>query len=438
MNPELRRNLWLELTAHRLIAMPVVLALVFAMFIAAQSSDWPAVLFTTATALFLLLVHLWGVRQSSEAVTEEVRERTWDWQRLSALGPWEMAWGKLAGATAFTWYGAAFCLAALGIAAANGAGRGSAGWLALALVASGVALHGALLAASLQAARKDSRLGYRLGTLMLLPALVVAASFMFMASRAEVGFVSWHGTRYEAIAFVAVSSLVLAAWGVLAAYRQMGHELRTRTLPWAWPAFALFASACLAGFAPRYLDAGPVFVMVALYTTVALTYYALFTDHITAMTLRRLVVHAEARQWRRVVEEMPMPATTLALAIVFACAAPWAIASLPFGSHFPVVAAYPVATVLFLARDAGLLVCFALGRRARRIEGVTLLYIVLLGWVIPALLRALGLEPLAIAIMPLGALDGWQAALVVAGQVALVWGAVAWRWRRAFAAAPKV
>ncbi len=29
MNPELRRNLWLELSTHRLIAMPVVLAAVF-------------------------------------------------------------------------------------------------------------------------------------------------------------------------------------------------------------------------------------------------------------------------------------------------------------------------------------------------------------------------------------------------------------------------
>ena len=32
MNPELRRNLWLELSTHRLVAMPAVLFLVFVLF----------------------------------------------------------------------------------------------------------------------------------------------------------------------------------------------------------------------------------------------------------------------------------------------------------------------------------------------------------------------------------------------------------------------
>ena len=126
------------------------------------------------------------------------------------------------------------------------------------------------------------------------------------------------------------------------------------------------------------------------------------------------------------------------LAIVFACAAPWAVERLPLVSAFPRLAAYPVASVLFLVRDVGLLCFFVLGRRPRRVEGVTLLYIVLLAWVIPGLLRAVGLGPIAAAIMPFGALEAWQAALVVAGQAAIVWTAVAWRWRRAFGVGAKV
>jgi hypothetical protein len=438
MNPELRRNLWLELTTHRLIAMPGVLFLVFAMFIAANPGNWPAALFSTAVALFVLLVQLWGVRQASESVTEEVRDRTWDWQRLSALGPWQMAWGKLAGATAFTWYGGVICLVAMGIAAAGGAGRDNAGWLALALVASGIALHGALLAASLQAARKDSRLSFRLGTVMLLPALLVAGGFLFAASRSDMGTVSWYGERYETMRFIALSSAAFALWGVLAAYREMCSELRAHALPWAWPAFALFLSAYLAGFAPRYHDPYAVFVMAGLYTSIVLTYYALFTDRITAMTLRRLVARIVGRQWRRAVEETPMLASTLVLATLFACAAPWAASHVVFGRSFPVVAAYPIAIVLFLVRDVGLLVFFALGRRPKRVEGTALLYIVLLDWVVPGLLAAIGLKPLATALMPLGELGAWQAAMVVAVHVAVVWALVAWRWRRAFGVGAKV
>jgi hypothetical protein len=438
MNPELRRNFWLELTTHRLVAMPGVLILLFGLFIATDASHWAPILFSTATAIFILLVHLWGVRQSSESVTEEVRDRTWDWQRLSALGPWQIAWGKLAGATAFTWYGAAICLVAMAVAAAGGAGRENAGWLAVAMVASGVALHGGLLAASLQAARKDSRLGYRLGTLMLLPAMLVAGAFIFMASRSDMGTVTWHGAPYETLRFIAVSSVAFALWGVLGAYRQMCSELRVRTLPWAWPAFAIFVAAYLAGFAPRQLDPTAVFILTAVFTAIALSYYALFAEDIRAMKLRRVVADIQARQWRRAVEEAPVLLTTLALAILMAALAPWAVANLPLGSRFPVIAAYPIASVLFLMRDVGLLVFFSLGRKPKRVEGVTLLYIVLLSWVIPGLLRGVGLGALAMAIMPIGRMDGWQAALVLAAHVVIVWAAVAWRWRRAFVAARKV
>ena len=36
MNPEFRRNLWMELTTHRLVAMPAVLVLVLALVYAAS------------------------------------------------------------------------------------------------------------------------------------------------------------------------------------------------------------------------------------------------------------------------------------------------------------------------------------------------------------------------------------------------------------------
>jgi len=112
MNPELRRNLWLELSTHRLVAMPAVLFLVFVLFASRNVGDWAEIVFTTAVGLFIVIVPLWGTYKAAESVTDEVRDRTWDWQRLSALDPWRMTWGKLAGATAFTWYGAAICMVA--------------------------------------------------------------------------------------------------------------------------------------------------------------------------------------------------------------------------------------------------------------------------------------------------------------------------------------
>ena len=123
-NPEFRRNLWLELTPQRLVVMPLVLAAIFAVVYLGEEgvSRWTndtsyGGLATAAKYVYLALVLLWGGRQAGSAVTDEIRDRTWDGQRLSALGSWSMSWGKLFGSTVFTWYGGALALAVFAVAA---------------------------------------------------------------------------------------------------------------------------------------------------------------------------------------------------------------------------------------------------------------------------------------------------------------------------------
>ena len=110
MNPELQRNLWLEVTPHRLWMIPLVL-------LATAALTWPPgeTLMLTALVGFTMI---WGPRQAADAVIDEARERTWDIQRMASLHPWSMTWGKLAGATVMSWYGAAWCGAILLAAAA--------------------------------------------------------------------------------------------------------------------------------------------------------------------------------------------------------------------------------------------------------------------------------------------------------------------------------
>ena len=59
MNPELRRNLWLELTPHRLLAMPVGLVLAFMLAYSLSKDDPYGSLATTAVTLFVGFA-LWG------------------------------------------------------------------------------------------------------------------------------------------------------------------------------------------------------------------------------------------------------------------------------------------------------------------------------------------------------------------------------------------
>lgn len=92
---------------------------------------------------------------------------------------------------------------------------------------------------------------------------------------------------------------------------------------------------------------------------------------------------------------------------------------------------YPVGVVLLAARDAGLLVFFALSTKARRVEAVTLLYIGLLWWLVPALLGGVGAKEAASFFLPFGKMGGWQATVVALLHAAIAWALVAWRWHRA-------
>ena len=119
INPELRRYLWLELTTARLVAMPLVIS---ALGLLAGASAWEAgqptggvdvlqAISAGAVTCFVLLVLLWGTRLAAGAVVREVADRTWDQQRLSSVGAWDMAWGKLFGSTVYVWYGGLLLLA---------------------------------------------------------------------------------------------------------------------------------------------------------------------------------------------------------------------------------------------------------------------------------------------------------------------------------------
>ena len=59
------------------------------------------------------MVVLWGTRRAADLVAEEIAGGTWDGQRMSALGAWQMSWGKLLGGTSYVWYAAGLAFLAL-------------------------------------------------------------------------------------------------------------------------------------------------------------------------------------------------------------------------------------------------------------------------------------------------------------------------------------
>jgi hypothetical protein len=411
--------------------MPAVLLLTFVLFAAGEGEKWPASLFTTAMVLLGLLAFVWGGWRAAHCVSEELRARTWDLQRLSALEPWTMTWGKLFGATVFAWYGAAICALVAVVAVKAGATRLPIGWVLLMLGAAALALHGAAMAASIQSTRRDSRIANVIAFFWILWAGSLLAIVPFQDEGGALT-TDWFGWTLSTLPFYALSAAAFAAWGVLGAWREMSRALQVRTLPWAWPAFALFLAAYLAGlmYRPPQLGADKAIVLAGLLVSISLTYYALFADPTTAMAIRRMLTHAGRGEWRRLLEEMPLWPATLALAAAFAAASPFVAYDAPIEGLRRIASFAPAAFVLLAARDAGILVYFSLARKPRRVEAATLVYLILLSWILPGILVLMGLGDLASFVMPLGSLDGPRSALVMGVHAAIAWGLVVLRWRR--------
>ncbi|MEQ8695089.1 MAG: hypothetical protein RLT05_00855, partial [Bauldia litoralis] len=258
-NPELRRNLWLEFTANRLLIGPLLLLVLFA---AAGAADWSlarlvsgAVSFPIVSAVahwgFLAIVLLWGGRQAAGAVIGEIRGRTWDGQRMSALGPWAMTLGKLIGATSYSWALGLCCLVIyVGVESYNGAG-GAALIMAASMIGFGLVCQTVGLLLSLT--RLSRTPGFRPGNTTLIHFVaLLATGALLLAARVPGWFkIDWYGLQFDDGLFVALTGWFFALWGVVGINRRMRRELQFRNAPWVWLIFLVFFTVYTNGIAHR-------------------------------------------------------------------------------------------------------------------------------------------------------------------------------------------
>ena len=386
MNPEFTRNLWLETTPRRIAWAAVAVAAILFASAALFGHAGPGgmgrrgpveAIGAAGLLIFVVAGLIWGGREAGRAVRIEIGERTWDFQRLSALTPWRMTWGKLFGATSLAWLTA---LAGL-IAAVpaiwtrlppDQAVQFVVGALALALL-----IQAGSLAASLVAVRKARAEG-RLATLrggiggffsviVVLWVISRGLSLAFVIARGgDTAFNGWlrldprlwWGVGMSWPTMLTASLVAYAAWAVVASWRLMRLELQMRAIPWAWTTFLVFAALHLAGFAGS--AARPFALMAGVFAAGA--YAAAFVDPADPVRLRQFAAAARGGDVREAAIHMPLalPAVALAfLAVVAFAASPTA----PFSGASP---AFGFAAFAFLARDLGVIFFFRFGPRPHR------------------------------------------------------------------------
>ena len=252
MNPELQRNLWLEASPFRLALIAGLLLLVFA-----AASVAPSGMLTThgaALGLYWFFAVLWGTRSAALSVVAEIRERTWDSQKLSSIGPWAMVWGKLFGATAANWFGALVCLPFILWPVWQGDGVGAGLLYGVILLSLGVFAQAVALLSSLVLIHRQSG-NWRLDTFLCQVAGVGAAFAYYSLWSSIRAFeqsgtttLVWWGHDFTLGSFHLVSLLLFLGWALIGCWRAMRSELRFANGPYVWLAYLAYVAIYSAGF----------------------------------------------------------------------------------------------------------------------------------------------------------------------------------------------
>jgi hypothetical protein len=288
MNAELLRNAWIELAPRRVILMVTILALAF--FAAALPGGIEYGPSTVAVVLYYVIVVVWGTRNAATSVVGEIRDRTWDSQRLSSIGAGAMTIGKLFGSTLYNWLGGAICLAVIlaGTAVHNGlvtAVLDAVYFVSIGLISQAVSLLASLIAVGRR--QPHSRLelfGYQLAGLAA--AILVYRIWStadpvsaIVAHAPIVSNIQWWSHAIDARLFLLVSLAIFSAWTFLACYREMRMELMIRNGPFVWLLFLAFTGIYVAGFDSWLPSNGPMigWDAISLRLALALGTYLILT-----------------------------------------------------------------------------------------------------------------------------------------------------------------
>jgi len=434
-NPELRRNIWLELTPHRLAAMPAVLLLIFLCVFALAERNYTPVAWT-ALGLFGVITVIWGGRLSADSVLDEFRDKTWDMQRMSAIGPWMLTWGKLIGATIFAWYGGIICLVVFFL---NGlVGQSHIPVLAVLLLAVGTALlsHGCGILSGILAARNVRRPRPFANSIFFVFVLLGFAGKL--QNLFEHQLTDWYGLQFDRIWFISISVWLFAGWSIIGVYRLLCIEMQVRTTLIVWLGFCAFLTVYGAGF---MVDQAlvhsrlTIFIGAGFFVALTMTYLAVWLERRDAITISRLVLQWKSANLRRALQETPCWMGTAPMALCFALL-------LILLSDEPLAGAFyssfvqrntsllwPLKLWLFAMRDIALLHFFSMSRSPGRAGWTTMVYLVVIYWLVPQLLSLTKVDLLIALFVPWsGAYPAWEVIGALVQAVVVGWLALH-RWQ---------
>lgn len=443
INPELRRNVWLDFTSHRVIFTPLILGFIIYLFSLINHETGAEV----AYWIGCYFLFLWGSHSASNCVLEEVNNNTWDFQRQSAISPWGMTIGKWLGSTLFSWYGVLICfLFYIILQSSAPIEQHAIGRKLLTLCIGGLFTQALALLLSIQilpllryqTAHKTFSTYFAAGFIGVFMTVYchAAQKFHFMFQ--------WHYFQFDFANFFLVSFAIFLGWTVIGLYRTFSKELQYQNIPWVWLLFNAYCIIYFSGFGTFFkdnaylkqlknapdlsllLESTPLYI--AFVVSVLLCYSALFTDSLNSLRYRRVFTRIFEGNIIETLQQIPWWVISFVLMILVG------VLSTIMQSDFKAqlkdlsVPIFILTTLLFVARDILLAHYFYLSNNPKRAQAAVLLYLAILWLALPAFIGLLNADYLFPAIVPSWGENTALALVSVLAQIGLFGFLVVQRW----------
>jgi hypothetical protein len=411
-NAEFAKNIWLELSVQRLVAMPAIIGMIVLLVGLNGGHAVNSVLHYIAVGGIVVLGMLWGVKTSADSILDEYNERTWDWQKMSVIGPWKLAWGKLFGSTIYNWYGAGICFLLYILTSFgqdNPVKEITTGFL---LLVGMVTVQGLMILISLQMIRKSDGRTKIKSNRVFLPGLIVVGFFYNMFSARFLDSfhtsISWYGIVSGSAGLAMVSALFLCGWVVAGLYRSMRAELQFSDAPTWWLAFIIsslfmnygyFVSISEIGFTGGLAGA----LLLSFLQFLFVLYVIVLSEPKDIVNFRLLETSWKSGDRRTFFQNLPLWMATLPVVFIFGFLGVLFLNLALKGSMIEDLARefniqtsgksflFILALLGFVLRDFGILLLLNFSDRRKRADSAWIIYLVLLYAILPALTYGVGI-----------------------------------------------
>jgi len=389
MNPELKRNLLLDATPFRQLIMPFAISALTYLFYLNNHEYLGREMAMNTSITFLIVMIFWGSRAASDTMMDEVSQHTWDFQRMSSMGAWQMTWGKLVGGSFYPWVSGSILLLCYVFSSARDVAAAELikSTLLLIVIAAFSVTFG-LLNTLLVVRKNENANSRQANALNLLMGLFVLLMTFSLFTRSNLYPINWYAYPIDRMSFFLWSSLALLFWAVLGAYRLMRQALQYENSGIVWLAFSLFQLMYWPGFIS--FDLGPSFnvfgssAYVLLFTiAIVLTWMAIYISDNSTAVLRRLLIAASERRFIAMSLHIPLwfvsyVVLCLTALLVFSETYLW-----DGNGHIMVVMC-----LLFVLRDILLMLFFNLKKHSGRADASAFLITLLLYILFPMIIKA--------------------------------------------------